>query len=654
MSKPKSLFGYAADGALMPQRRGPALKRRLQQHEQWAEAVLPADATASTLESDTNRRPLVGLVLVALAAFLILTGRLFMLQVVHGERNMGLADGNRIRQKVTRAPRGILYDRSGKVLVRNEASFDVTVVAAQLSKTPADRQAVYRRLGGLIGLPAAEVAAKAEAEGLSHAQPQLVASGIERERALALDPALHELPGFYLDTNPVRRYSDPRLSHLLGYTGRVTAEELKEHSGYSPVDYIGKVGLEKRYEPVLRGSNGSEQTEVDATGRPVKVLAARPAQPGASLVLAIDQDLETKLSEAIGKQMERAGSKKAAGVALDPKSGEVLAAVSLPGYDNNLFSGGISQADYAKLANNPAQPLFNKSVSGAYPTGSIIKPLVAAAALAEGVVTAATTINDTGQLELTNRYDTKVKYIFRNHESAAGGTISLKRALAISSNVFFYTLGGGFGQIAGLGADRLGDYYHRFGLGQPTGIDLAGEAKGHVPSPDWKQKVKKETWFTGDTYNMAVGQGDTLASPLQMAVATAAVANGGTVYRPRLVRSVTDDEGKVTKQIEPQALRQNIIPPAHLATVREAMRQVVASPGGTACCRIEEEVPVAVAGKTGTAQAGDDKKPHAWFSAFAPYDDPKIVLVVLVENSGEGAEFAAPAVRETLSWYFRR
>ncbi|HSH31480.1 MAG TPA: penicillin-binding protein 2, partial [Candidatus Saccharimonadales bacterium] len=549
---------------------------------------------------------------------------------------------------------GIIYDRTGKVLVRNEASFDVTVVAAQLPKSAADRQAVYQRLAGLIGRPAAEVMLKAEAKGLNHLQPQLVANGIERDQALALDPVLLELPGFYLDTNPVRRYGDPKLAHVLGYTGRVTAEELKQHDDYLPVDYIGKLGLEKQYEKVLRGTNGSEQTEVDAMGRPVKLLAARPAQAGANLVLSIDQELETKLTEAITKQMDRAGSTKAAGVALDPKTGEVLAAVSLPGYDNNLFSRGISQSDYTKLANNPAQPLFNKAIGGAYPTGSIIKPLVAAAALQERIITPATTINDTGQLEITNRYDQAVKYIFRNHESAAGGLINLKRALAISSNVFFYTLGGGFGQVAGVGAEKLAAHYHQFGLGRPTGIDLPGEAKGHVPTPEWKQKVKKEAWFTGDTYNMAVGQGDTLASPLQMAVATAAVANGGTIYKPQLVKQITTDPGQAGRQLGPEIVRQGVIAPDHLASVREAMRQVVASPGGTACCLIEQEVPVAVAAKTGTAQAGEDKKPHAWFTAFAPYDDPKIVVVVLVENSGEGAEYAAPAVRETLAWYFNR
>jgi penicillin-binding protein 2 len=270
------------------------------------------------------------------------------------------------------------------------------------------------------------------------------------------------------------------------------------------------------------------------------------------------------------------------------------------------------------------------------------------------VINTGTTVNDTGQLEVPNRYDPSITYIFRSYEPGGLGAVNVTRAIALSSNVFFYTVGGGFGQIAGLGVNRLASYYHKFGLGGLTGLDLPGEAKGLVPDPEWKQRVKNEPWVTGDTYNMSVGQGDMLVTPLQMAVATAAIANGGSVVRPYILKEVRDDSGQPVKRNSSEVIEKDFIAPSNLQVVREAMRQVVTS--GTACCVLEREVPVPVAAKTGTAETDPEgkRKPHAWFTAFAPFNDPQIVIVVLVENSGEGAQFAAPAVRETLSWFFRR
>lgn len=631
------------------------VKRSLRKHEEWVEAVLPADAEAGVLETETNRQPLLALGVAVAVVMVVLGGRLFSLQIVQGARNLGLAEGNRIRQKYTRAPRGVIYDRNQVVLARNQASYDVTVVSQLLPKNEAERVAVYQRLSQIIATPAAEISEKSESKGLNQPQPQLVTANIDRDRALLLDQSGQDLPGFSLDVNPIREYpATPSLAHILGYTGRVSQPELTSLRGYLPTDYIGKLGIEKRYELDLKGQNGSEQTEVDATGRPVKVLASRPSVPGSNMVLSIDSGLQNKLTESIQAQLTASGSTRGSGVAINPKTGEVLASVSLPGYDNNLFSRGISQKDYSALAGNPAQPLFNKAISGAYPTGSVIKPLVAAAALQERVVTPYTTVNDTGALEVPHRYDPNIKYTFRSYDAGGLGVVNLTKAITLSSNVYFYTVGGGFGSIGGLGVDRLAAYYQKFGLGVATGIDLPEETKGRVPTPEWKQKVKKEAWFTGDTYNMSVGQGDTLVSPLQMAVATAAIANGGTVYKPYLVKAVTDEASKITKETKPEVVRKGFISPQNLAVVRDGMRQVVTS--GTACCLIEQQVGVSVAAKTGTAETDPEgkRKSHAWFTAFAPYEDPQIVMVVLIENSGEGSQFAAPAVRETLAWYFKR
>jgi len=664
----RSLFGYLEGNE---GREGLRLSRNLAKHEEWTEAILPADVQMGSPEGETSRRPLMGFGLVACLALGALVVRLFVLQVLGGSDNLALANGNRIRQQVARAPRGMIYDRNHAVLARNQASYDVTVVPQQLPESAADRDAVYARLGAIIGMSAADVKAKAEVTCTKHEPdclrspvPELVVSGVDHDKALLAEQSASTLPGFALDVNPIRQYSDnDLLSAFLGYTGRVNADEAATDPSYGPTDLIGKSGLEKQYEEQLRGTNGGTRTEVDATGRPIHVLESLDPIPGNNLVLSIDGDLQRHMVDAITKQMGASGAVRAAGVAVNPKSGEVLAIASLPSYDDNKFSQGISQADYQKLLNDPGQPLFNKAVSGGYPSGSIIKPLGAAAALNEHVISSSTVINDTGKIVIPNKYDPEHPATYLGWERTSGlGPVNVVSALAQSSDIFFYEVMGGFTDFLHyMGIDRLASYYQKFGLGAKTGIDLPGETPGRVPTPDWKKAFSGTDWYTGDTYNVSVGQGDLLVSPLQMAMAVSAIANGGTLYKPRLVSSITDGNGKVVKQTQAQVVRQNFIDPADLALVRQGMIAAVNTPSGTACCRIAQEVPVKVAAKTGTAEtvthdtgigAAQQSKPDAWFEAFAPADNPQIVVVILVEHSGEGAEYAAPAAREILTWYF--
>ncbi len=629
------------------------VRRQPGDHERWSEYLLPADSEAQTLEVPAGQSSLWWLGGALALILVVLVGRLANLQIQGGGHNFSLAEDNRVRQKITRAPRGVIYDRNHNVLVRNEAGFDVNVIPSQLPRSAATRQAEYAQLGKLTGVSAADIAAKTEAKGVNYPVPLPVIPNLDRDKALLLDQSVLLLTGFSLDVNPSREYAAGLpLSHVLGYTGPVDPNDLQS-SDYIPTDYVGKAGLEKQYENVLKGTRGSDETEVDAEGHPVKVLAAKPAQPGQNLVLSIDSELELHLAQSLQTQMDRGASKRGAAVALNPKTGEILASVSLPGYDNNLFSRGISQADFQKLVNDSAGPLYNKVTAGAYPSGSIIKPLVASAALDEHVIDTSTTIVDKGKLDIVNQYNPSVTYTFYGWEHSGLGAMNVTRALAMSSDIFFYTVAGGYGNFVGLGIDKLANYYQRFGLGSRTGVDVPEETAGRVPTPDWKFKFAKEPWYTGDTYNVSVGQGDILVSPLQMAVAIAAVANGGTVYKPHYVKQITDGQGKVVQEIQPDALRRNIATPATLAVVRDGMRQAVTS--GTACCLIEKQVPVHVAAKTGTAETDPERKgkPEAWFEAFAPYEDPQIVMVALVENApGEGAEFAAPVVREALTWYF--
>ena len=646
--------------------------RDLSVHERWTESILPADADAGLPEGETSRRPLAGLGLVIVAALVILIVRLFVLQVIQGERNLAVAEGNRVHERVARAPRGVIYDRNRRELVRNQASFDITAIPQNLPRDDAARQQVYDKVAHMIGIAPADVQAKAEELCLTTPRPQclrsplpvLVAAGVTKDQALLIEQAGVELPGIALDVNPVRQYLDEGLlSVFLGYTGRVNAQEAATHANYGSTDLIGKLGVELQYEQDLKGQNGGERTEVDATGKPVRLLASKDPQSGNSLVLSIDFELQRKLAAAINSQMVASGAKRATGVAIQPQTGEVLAAVSLPSYDNNLFSVGISQADYDRLRDDPGQPLFNKVVSGGFAPGSTIKPFGAAAALQEGIISTATTINDTGLLVVPNQYDPSKPALYYGWERTNGlGPVNVLSAIARSSDIFFYEVMGGFTDfLKYLGIDKLAEYYQKFGLGERSGIDIPGEIAGRVPTREWKKQLSGEAWYQGDTYNVSVGQGDLLVSPLQMVLATAAVANGGKLMQPYVVSHVLDAVTGKSEATKPVVRREGFISNTNLDIVRRGMWMAVNDPFGTACCKIKEEVPVSVAAKTGTAEtvihdagkdASDQSKPNAWFEAFAPFENPQIAIVVLVENSGEGSQYAVPAVRETLRWYF--
>lgn len=597
---------------------------------------------------------------VACLIAVVLIGQLFRLQVVQGARNQALADGNRIHQNVIRAPRGAIYDSRGVLLARNVANFDLVIIPARLPKKSPERDALYTKLSGLIGKPASEIQKAAEKDTLATPLPVLIQENVSRDVALAVGEQISNLPGVDLDTNPVREYLDNgQLSHFLGYTGRVSAEDLKQNSrDYRPTDFMGKLGIEKAYESDLRGTNGAEQTEVDATGKPIKVLAAKDPVAGNSLKLSINFGLQKAMSDALGREVAAAGSGRGAAIAMDPRNGQILAAVNYPSYDNNLFARGIKQADYQALLNNDDRPLFNKVAGGGYPVGSTIKPFVSSAAFQEKIINPSTVIQDNGKIEVPNIYNPSIVYTFKGWKPEGLGSVDVFRAIAMSSDIFYYTVGGGYQNFKGLGVTKLLQYYSKFGFGSKTGLDIGDETAGSLPSPDKKKKATGETWGVGDTYNISIGQGDFMASPLQLATAVSSIANGGTLYKPYLVKEIVDENGKLVKAVDPQVTRNNFINPEYLALVRRGMRQTMES--GTGCCSTNREVPVPVSGKTGTAETSSEgydgknprTKPHAWFEAYAPSDNPEIVVVALVEYAGEGAEFALPVARDTLKWYF--
>lgn len=635
-------------------------ERGLGDSEAWSAAILPGSGDAPRSEYSMQHvhiRWFLGLTGLAIT---VLLGQLFHLQVVQGARNQALADGNRVRQNVIRAPRGAIYDRKGTLLVRNVANFDLIIIPARLPKKEAERQEVYSRLSVLIQRPPEELRALIDKAGAQSPLPVLVQENVSRDMALAIEEKIRDLPGVDLDTNPVREYvENGLLSHFLGYTGRVSAEDLKAAPDYRPTDFIGKLGVERAYEKDLRGENGAEQTEVDATGKPIKVLAAKDPTAGNSLKLSIDFGLEKAMSEALTKQAEGSGGKRGAAVALNPRNGQILAAANYPSYDNNLFARGIKQSDYSSLLNDPNNPLFNKVTSGGYPIGSTVKPFISAAALQEKIIDTSTVIEDKGKIEVPNIYDPSIVYTFKGWESRGLGPVNIFKAIALSSDVFYYTVGGGYQGFRGLGVTKLLQYYEKFGFGQKTGLDIGDESAGYLPSPDKKKKASGESWELGDTYNISIGQGNMMASPLQLATALGAIANGGTIYKPQLVSEIVDENGQTVRKLAPQVARSGIVAQQYLDIVRQGMRQTM-EPGGTGCCSTTREVPVPVSGKTGTAETSSEgldgknarTKPHAWFEAYAPSDNPEIVVVALVEYSGEGAQFALPVVRDTLKYYF--
>jgi len=609
------------------------------------------------------------------------------LQIVQGEESQERANRNRFRLVSIPAARGVIYDRQGRLLVRNIPSFIVSIVPADL---PPDREEeVIQRLASLLEMPVesqldSELSSPSQSPHLLGLEqwfrpgirdlieegrknpflPVILAHDVPREVAFLIEEEHLDLPGVMVQIEAQREYiGGPLLSHIIGYVGPIPEEEAESYlerpgSDYEPNDLVGLTGVELTFEEELRGKKGRKHVEVDVAGREVRTVgSAIDPQPGYNLILTIDLDLQKEATEALQEGMTAAGSQSGVVVAMDPQTGEILALVSLPSYDNNLFMGGISFEDYQALQEDPHRPLVDHALTGQYPLGSTFKIIGAAAGLEEGIINRHTIINCPGTIWLPHRFapeDPSLAQPFHCWWKPGHGSLSVVSAIAQSCDIFFYKLAGGYQDFAGLGLPTLAYYARLFGLGSPTGIDLPGENEGLIPSEDWKRLTYGETWVTGDTYNMAIGQGYILATPLQILNASAAVANGGTLYRPQIVREVRDAEGKIVRPFRKEVIRQLPIAPENLALVREGMRAAVV--WGTAW---KANLPgVAVAGKTGSAEYPgprdrEGKLPtHAWFVAYAPVEDPEIALVVFIEGGGEGSVTAVPVAARILAGYF--
>ncbi len=571
----------------------------------------------------------------------VLGGRVFYLSIIKGEEYSSIALRNSLRAIIIPAPRGIMYDTFGKPLVQNTPSMDAVLIPADM---PTDGEALSmlkRLIADTFSLDGAVIDDVFDRIDRRSTLPLLLKERISQEETLLYLSRSRDLVGINLYKTTKRNYIDSLIfSHVLGYEGKVRKEELVTHPDYLFTDSIGKQGIEKSYEEYLRGKHGFERVEVDAFGKVKKELGIVEPTPGQDLILNIDADLQKKLFDSLQALLEKNDLKRAAAVALDPRNGAVRALVSLPSFDNNLFASGISTEAYRALASDPAEPLFNRVVSGEYPPGSTIKPVLASAALAEGVIDERTQIESRGGISVG-------KFFFGDWK--VHGFTDIRRAIAVSSDVFFYSVGGGYGNTLGLGMDRMKKYEELFGYGSKTGIDLGGEASGLIPDSAWKLKKIGERWYVGDDYHAAIGQGFVTATPLQILNSIAAIANGGTLYTPRIVGQIRSFDGKVTV-LPPKILRAGFIDSDILRIVREGMRETVTE--GTA--QPLRDLPVAVAGKTGTAQFGTGKNTHGWFVSFAPFEAPELSMIVLVEGQGEEGYNAVPVTKDVYEWYFTR
>lgn len=586
--------------------------------------------------------------------FILIAGRIFYLQIIAGSDYRAMAERNRQRIMPIPAERGLVYDRNSVNLTANIPSFSIAVVPQDLPRQESKRASLIKKLVELSNHDEDYIRQIIRDYSAYSYESIVIQENIDYDTALKLLISATDLPGIQIQRGSGRHYENYKtnaatatstpysLAHIVGYIGKLSQSELSDlyQKKYYPSDSIGKTGVEKTYETALRGTFGRRRIEVNALGKEQVVLAEEAPIPGQHVKLAVDLETQKMLEKIINNSLKASDKKRASGIVMNPNSGEILAMVSLPTFDNNDFSGGISVERYKTYIEDENKPLFNRVVGGSYPSGSSIKPAIAASALQEGIITPSTSFLSTGGLWVS-------KWFFPDWQSGGHGITNVRKALASSVNTFFYYIGGGHKNFIGLGPEKLKTWLEKFGFSRLSGIDLPGENNGFLPSPEWKQNTKDEQWYIGDTYNFSIGQGDVLVTPLQIANMTASIANGGKLMEPHVVKSLIDPVTKKETEIAPRVIRENFISTKNLDTVKLGMRDCVTS----GSCQRLASLPFAVAGKTGTAQWNSKKPNHAWFTSFAPFNSPEIVVTILVEEGGEGSAISAPIAYEFYKWW---
>ena len=574
--------------------------------------------------------------------FFVLAARLWYLQIKEAHYYRELAESNRLRSVKSPAPRGVIYDRLGVKVAESRPGFDLYLVTEDVK----DWTGTKEMLKDLIGLEEAEIEEKLErTKTRPPFQAVKLREDLSWEETVKIEASKFEMPGVMLDVSPKRQYVyGEAMSHLLGYLGEINEKELKELKDrkYILGDMIGKYGMEKSYEDDLRGVDGSKDIEVDAFGRKVKIAKWSPPYPGNEMTLTIDIRAQLAAWSAMKDQV-------GAVIAMEPKTGRILALYSSPPFDPNLLSTGLTSEEWTGLIENPLKILMNRAIQAQYPPASTFKPIHAAAALDERVIKPSTIIHAVGSFWFAGRE-------YRDWKPEGHGWINYHRAIVESSDTFFYQTG------LKLGVDTIARYSKGFGFGQRTGIPLPNEKSGLVPTTEWKQTALKTRWYDGETISVSVGQGYMLTTPLQILSAYSAIANAGTLFTPQVVEEIRSPAGEVLKRFSPQ--KRGALPASKdsITRVKAALKGVTHDEGGTAV--FLKTSGLRIAGKTGTAQVSKLVKrtknikeiayalrDHAWFAGYAPYDDPRIAVVVLVEHGGFGASAAAPVARDVIKAY---
>lgn len=584
-----------------------------------------------------------------LILFLILYTRFYYLQVTQQEHYHTLAEANRISILPIVPNRGLIYDRNGKALAQNYSAYTLEIVP---SKFP-DIEATLDELSTIIEItPTDRQRFKKLMKESKRFKSLPIRSRLTDEEIASFAVNRYRFPGVEIKARVFRQYPEKEIvSHVVGYISRINDKDLEqlelagELNNYRGSHHIGKIGIEQSYEKQLHGITGFEEVETDAAGRSIRVLSRTPPTPGNNLILSLDLGLQEAAEKAFG-------DRRGALVALDPNNGEVLAFVSKPGYDNNLFIGGIDQENWNLLNNSIDRPLNNRALRGVYPPGSTFKPFMALAALELGKRTPEYSMSDPGYFSLPG-----VDRRYRDWKPGGHGRVNLHKSLVVSCDTYYYSLAND------LGIDNIHSFIGQFGLGKKTGIDIEGEVSGLLPSSAWKMRQYNQKWYAGDTISVAIGQGYNLATPLQLAVATMIIANNGKVYLPHLVKQIQNSQTGEIENIPAKLLNTLNLKPQHLDIVKSALVDVT-RPGGTAA-KASINAAYTFAGKTGTSQVigikqgeryneksiNERHRDHAMFIAYAPAEDPKIALAVLVENTGTGGSTAAPIARQVFDYF---
>ncbi|MBO6303505.1 MAG: penicillin-binding protein 2 [Selenomonadaceae bacterium] len=562
---------------------------------------------------------------------IVLLSRVFYLQIIDGEKYASLAEGNRIRIIKEIAPRGTFYDRNGKPLVLNRPNFIVTIIP----RVEPVKEEVLARLSKLLNVPLEEIHKKIEAQ-TSGFDPIYIKQDVSLDIVTIIEEQKHLYPGVIIEVQPTRDYILREMgAHMFGYVSEINDAELekKKGDGYKSGDIIGKFGLERIYDQLIRGVDGGEQVEVDVSGKPVQILGLKEPIPGADLYLTIDKDLQLAAEQAVDEQLKTVHANAAAVVAMNPQTGEILAMVSRPAFDPNLFARGISTKDWKKINDNPYHPMDNKAITGEYPPGSTFKIVTGTAALAAGRVTPEEKIFDAGYHWIIPK---------TNASGEALGYINFKEAMAHSDNVYFYEMGNR------LGIDELEKYARMFGLGKETGIDLPYESDGLVANQAYKKRVYEEDWYLAETFDAAIGQGFQLVTPLQAAMVMGEIAANGKRYRPHCISKIQTQDGTVLTEFKPEIMGELDVSPSVIRLVQEGLHEVTTYGTGASSFR---GFPIPVAGKTGTAE-NPHGRDHGWFVGYGPFDNPNIVVAVVVEQGGFGSVSAVPIGKKILEAAF--